>query len=65
MNSVRTMTDETKDSGVNVRMGFENVKLLLDEPRGAGDEIERRATEVGPVLEEILHSHWDCWKLDD
>jgi len=26
---------------------------------------DRRATEVGPVLEEILRSHWQHWGLND
>lgn len=65
MNSVRTIADETKNSGVKVQMEFDGVKLLADKPRGAADENERRATEIGPVLEEILHGHWNHRGLDD
>jgi hypothetical protein len=28
-------------------------------------DIEQRATVMGPVLEEILRSHWEHWGLND
>lgn len=28
-------------------------------------DIEQRATVTGPVLEEILRSHWEHWGLND
>ena len=28
----------------------------------AGDDNQRRASEVGPVLEEMLHARWNHWE---
>jgi len=65
VNSVRTIADKTKNSDVKVQMKFQDVKRVADRSRGAADDNEKRATEIGPVLEEILHSHWNPWGLND
>ena len=43
---------------------IEDVKLMTKELKPM-DENEKRATEIGPVMEEILRSHWEHWGLND
>jgi hypothetical protein len=50
---------------MNMKIKFDGRKLLIDRMENAGGENEKRATEIGPVLEEILHSHWDYWGLNE
>jgi hypothetical protein len=65
MKKVPDRMGDTKASGANVQ-----VKLIEDgkgatQTGVAQDENAKRATEIGPVLEEILHSHWEHWGLND
>lgn len=62
VNSSRTITDEIKNSDKNMKVKFNGMKRLMDTMESAN---EKRATEIGPVLEEILHSHWDRWGLNE
>jgi hypothetical protein len=50
------------------------IKLIALHTQGATEEeraeramrdIQRRATEIGPVLEEILQEHWRHWGLNE
>jgi hypothetical protein len=65
VNSIRTTAEKPKNSGINVQTKLESVKSLKNQPVRDGNENERRATEMGPVLEEILRSHWEHWGLND
>lgn len=62
MEQVPDMGSGTKDSRVNVQ-------VKVGETGGVtgtlSDDNERRATEIGPVLEEILRTHWEHWGLND
>jgi len=58
--------DTAKQIAVNA-----GIKLIAFNTPDANEELraeravhenQRRATEIGPVLEEILQEHWDHWR---
>ncbi|HXF09755.1 MAG TPA: hypothetical protein VN625_03145 [Desulfuromonadaceae bacterium] len=63
MKQVPEMRNDTKKTGGNTvgGQGTEGRAVTAT----SGDENARRATEIGPVLEEILHDHWKHWGLND
>jgi len=63
MNTVRNTTNDARNSSRRVEL-IEDVKLMTKEMKPM-DENEKRATEIGPVMEEILRSHWEHWGLND
>ena len=64
MKDVPEMRSSTEKPVVMVR--GDGVGEGRDVMTGTGlDENDRRATEIGPVLEEILQTHWEHWGLND
>lgn len=63
MDEMRKTASGTKNSGEKAMKLNEEVKVRVVEP--AAGENTKRATEIGPVLEEILHSHWEHWGLNE
>jgi hypothetical protein len=69
MNQVLHSVEAAKQIPLNVE-----IKLIAFSTRDATDEQraerairdnQRRATEIGPVLENILQGHWRHWGLND
>lgn len=58
---VRTSTVDTKNSDAKDQL---QMRVRPDEPKAGGGN-SQRATEIGPVLEEILRSHWEHWGLNE
>jgi hypothetical protein len=42
-----------------------NSRLAVERLERAIDEIQKRATEIGPVLDEILHIPWNHWEINE
>ena len=67
MNAVRKHVDDAKE--INSEKGIALVlggpTMAVEKSKYTVDEIQKRATEVGPVLEEMLHSHWEHWGLNE
>jgi hypothetical protein len=60
---VRKTVNSAKNSDKMTAKPTVEVKVRIVEP--AFGENTKRATEIGPVLEEILHSHWEHWGLNE
>lgn len=66
MNQLQHIAKDPGHPGVIVRIGLiEDARLTAKDARTATYENDRRATEVGPVLEEILRGHWEHWGLNE
>ena len=67
MNAVRKVVDDANETNrkENVKLIGSGMVVVVEKSKYTLDEIQKRATEVGPVLEEMLHSHWEHWGLND
>ena len=63
MNAVHEPMDGTKDS-VPVTAAAKKAAVAVEGGYLMGEN-DRRAVEIGPVLEEILRNHWEHWGLND
>jgi hypothetical protein len=63
MRKIRKMADDANDSCRNAetKLSLGEAKSAVAELEIAMDNNDKRATEVGPVLEEILHARWNHW----
>jgi len=64
MEQVPEMRNDTKNAGVSVEIQAAGKGRAVITATAAGEN-ERRATEIGPLLEEILHTHWEHWGIND
>jgi len=62
MNAVHDKMD--KDSVPAINLVKQETVTAGEAGIGQGEN-DKRATEIGPVLEEILQSHWEHWGLND
>ena len=69
MNQVLHTVEAAKQIPLNVEIKLIalNTQDATEEQRAerAVRDNQRRATEIGPVLEEILQEHWRHWGLND
>ena len=63
MYKTQQIVDDAKDScrSAEAKLKLSEAKPAVAELDNTTDSNEKRATEVGPVLEEILHARWNHW----
>jgi len=67
MNQVLPMVEDTKQTtaGKEMKLIAPNTRTATEQAERHVRENQRRATEIGPVLEGILQNHWRHWGLND
>jgi hypothetical protein len=67
MNRVLNNTDVVKQDsqGLQRPLIAPGTGTRTDQIEQVRRDIEQRATVMGPVLEEILQSHWEHWGLNE
>lgn len=67
MNAVPNIANNANQMGseLSVLLIQGDSKLAAEKLERAIDEIQKRATQTGPVLDEILHIPWDHWGIND
>jgi len=66
MNQILKIMDDAKQITGKVQMTLTSgTGSVAEGVERAEHENHRRATEIGPVLEEILQNHWRHWGLNE
>lgn len=67
MNQLLHSVADTKQitAGTKMKLLAPNTRTTTEQAEQHVRENQRRATEIGPVLEGILQNHWRHWGLND
>ncbi len=67
MNQALNITKDTRliTTGTQVKLITFRTRTATRQAELTMQHIEKRATEIGPVLEAILENHWRHWGLNE